>query len=78
MSENYYPGWRAAVDGRPATAERVNYTLIGVPLEAGARSIELRFESEPYETGKTITLVALLLVAVMVAGGIVIDRRRRA
>lgn len=77
VSENFYPGWRATVDGRAAPAYRANYTLIGVPLEAGARSIELRFESEPYETGKTITLIALAVVALSIAGGVLLDRRRR-
>ena len=77
VSENFYPGWTAVVDGQPASAFRVNYTLIGVPLEAGARSIELRFESEAYQTGKTITLVALALAAMAIATGVVVDRRRR-
>ena len=37
VSENWYPGWRALVDGRPATVARADYTLIGIPLTAGAR-----------------------------------------
>ena len=77
VSENFYPGWRASIDGRASAAHRVNYTLIGVPLEAGARSIELRFESDSYRTGRTITLVALLVVAVAIAAGVLVDRRRR-
>jgi hypothetical protein len=77
VSENFYPGWRAEVDGGAATAARVNYTLIGVPLEAGASTIELRFESDSYRTGKLITLLALAVVGIVIAGGVAIDRRRR-
>ena len=77
VSENYYPGWQATVDGRAATTARVNYTLIGVPLESGAREIELRFVSGSYETGKTITLIALALVGLAIVAGVLLDRRRR-
>jgi len=77
VSENYYPGWRAGVDGAPVVVARVNYTLIGVPLEPGARRIELRFESDSYRTGKTITLAALALVALAWGAGVLIERRRR-
>jgi hypothetical protein len=78
VSENYYPGWTATVDGQPAPIGRVDVTLIGVPLPAGAREVTLRFISEPYETGKTVTLIAVLVALVWVAGGVVVERRRRA
>jgi hypothetical protein len=54
VSENYYPGWVATVDGTPVTPERANLTLIGVPLPAGAKSVELTFTSAAYSTGRTI------------------------
>ena len=76
VSENYYPGWQATVDGRAAPIGRVQYTLIGVGLPAGARSVELTFRSPTYERGKAITLVALLLAGVMLAAGLIVGRRR--
>lgn len=78
VSENYYPGWNATVDGKPATTARAQMTLIGVELPAGARRIELRFASQPYETGKTVTLAALLLALAWWAGGAIMGRVRRA
>ena len=69
VSENYYPGWRATVDGRPATVGRADYVLIGVALPTGARSVDLTFHSASYERGKTITLIALTLsILGMLAG----------
>lgn len=76
VSENFYPGWTATVDGKPVTAARAMYSLIGVPLPAGARSVELRFASASYEKGKLITLVAIGLALLLLAGGIVTDRRK--
>ncbi|HEX6314266.1 MAG TPA: hypothetical protein VFZ73_05375 [Gemmatimonadaceae bacterium] len=78
VSENYYPGWRATVDGRPAPIGRADLTLIGVELPAGARKIELRFASEPYERGKSITLAALLLAVAWWLGGALYGKLRRA
>ncbi|MBV6520969.1 MAG: hypothetical protein MNPFHGCM_01089 [Gemmatimonadaceae bacterium] len=59
VSENYYPGWRATVDGKPAAVSRADVTLMGVPLPSGAKRIDLVFSSDAYHTGKWITLVAL-------------------
>ena len=76
VSENYYPGWTATVDGQAASAERVNYTLLGVPLAAGARRIELRFTSPTYQTGKRVTLIAIFVALALAVGGVALDRRR--
>ena len=78
MSENFYPGWTATVDGKPAQAARAMYSLIGVPLPAGARSVELRFASASFERGKLITLVAIGLALALLAGGIATGRRASA
>jgi hypothetical protein len=77
VSENYYPGWRAAVDGKVAEVARANYSLIGVPLTEGARRVELTFDSAVYQRGRRITLVALAGVAAITLAGVLADRRRR-
>ena len=76
VSENYYPGWTATVDGKPQPTYRADFNLIGVPLPTGARSIELSFHDRAVDTGKGITLAALLLALLALAGGVVMDRRR--
>ncbi len=76
VSENYYPGWHATVDGKPAVAERMNYNLIGVPLPAGASAVELRFTDTAYERGRAVTIVALLAALITWIAGAVVDRRR--
>jgi hypothetical protein len=78
VSENYYPGWIAAVDGKPARIGRADYTMIGVELPTGARSIELNFTSPTYEKGKVITWVAIALGFLMLGAGVWRDRRRLA
>jgi len=78
VSENYYPGWTATADGKAAIIGRADMTLIGVELPAGARKIELRFASAPFETGKTVTLAALLLALVWWAAAGILGKVRRA
>ncbi len=69
LSENWHPGWSATIDGRPAAVLRAQHTLIGVPLEAGARTIELVFRDAKYPTGRAITLVTLFVLLGMVGQG---------
>src|SRR5688572_5315932 len=77
VSENWYPGWRALVDGRPATVARADYTLMGIPLPAGARRVELSFADPVYARGKIVTIVALAITFALIAGGLMVERRRR-
>jgi len=77
VSENFFPGWRATVDGRPGAVTRANYNLMAVPLPEGAHEIELSFADPAYAKGKWITLIALLLAAVAAVVGIIAEQRRR-
>jgi hypothetical protein len=76
VSENYYPGWHATVDGKPAGVGRADYVLTGVQLPEGARNVELWFDSDTYNRGKIITLIAILLSAVLIIAGAVQERKR--
>lgn len=75
VSENYYPGWTATIDGQPGAVHRANLSLMGVPLPEGARRVELTFASARYELGKWITFAAILVALAWVAGGILASRR---
>jgi hypothetical protein len=77
VSENYFPGWSATVDGQHVLPVRADYTLIGVPLPAGARTIQLDFTDPAYATGKLVTILATLLALGLAAVGGFTERRRR-
>ncbi|MEO8561439.1 MAG: YfhO family protein, partial [bacterium] len=78
VSENFFPGWTASVDGRSATTVRADYSFIGVPLPAGAMKIQLDFHDPAYAKGKSVTLAAVLVALLLVAGGAFAERRRAA
>ena len=46
---------------------RGDYSLITVPVAAGAKTVELTFRSKAYEVGRAITLVSsvVLLIALL-------------
>jgi hypothetical protein len=76
VSETWYPGWRARIDGVPAQVERADYALLGVPLPPGARGVELWYEPRGFAAARWATVLGLgLMVA---GGGASIRTRRRA
>ena len=75
VSENYYPGWTATVDGRDASVARADLSLIGVELPAGARAVSLRFASRPVALGGQLSLAALLVAMAWWGVGAWRDRR---
>ena len=66
VSENWYPDWKATVDGNDTEVVRGDMTLITVPVSAGAAVVELRFQSADYGIGKLVTWLSLVFVALAV------------
>lgn len=77
VSENYYPGWTATVDGRPAMLERTKYVLIGVSLPAGGQKIELSFSSSAYERGRLLSQCVLAIITLSLFIPFVVSTLRR-
>jgi hypothetical protein len=71
VSENYYPGWQATVDGKAAAVGRADFVLSGVALPEGARHVSLVFRSAAYDRGRLITILALAFGGVWCGWGIV-------
>jgi hypothetical protein len=76
VAENFYPGWIAEVDQKPARIGRADYTLIGVELPAGGRTVQLTFTSPAYQRGKSVTWFAIILGLLLLGAGVWRDRRR--
>jgi len=63
VSENYYPGWHASVDGRPAPVVRAQVSLMAVPVPAGSRLVEMTFSTPRYGLGRAISIGTAVLLA---------------
>ena len=78
VAENWYPDWQVTIDGRPGQLLRGDYSLITVPLPAGAATVDLTFRSRLYELGRAITLASLALLAVALLASLASRRARHA
>jgi len=69
LSEVYYPGWQAVVDGQATPIVRADYTLRGVPVPAGEHRVEVFYRPVTLVWGAVIsggTLGALVVVGLWV------------
>jgi hypothetical protein len=60
LSEPYYPGWQATLDGRPAPVLRADYILRAVPVPAGEHTLQLRFQPLSFTIGAIISGITVL------------------
>lgn len=65
LSEVYYPGWRAEIDGNPAKVFRGDYLLRVVPVTKGEHTIRLFFAPLSLLIGETVTALTLLITAAL-------------
>jgi Bacterial membrane protein YfhO len=71
LSEIYYPGWHALVDGAEQHIYRADWNLRAIPITAGVHTISMRFAPRSFRIGAWITVTTLLLAVVgwIVSGG---------
>jgi uncharacterized membrane protein YfhO len=72
LGDNWFPGWKAEVDGKTVPVERVDYTLRGTVVGPGRHRIEYSYRPASWRIGWIISLLALLSLA----GAIAIQARR--
>lgn len=60
LSDTYYPGWRAWVDGQPAGILRANHVFRAVSVPPAATSLIFAYQPASFRLGAWISLAALL------------------
>lgn len=65
MSEIFYPGWKAYVDGEPCEILRVDHTFRGLYLEEGRHEVLVVFDPPAFKLGLLVSAVTLATVAGM-------------
>lgn len=63
LTDIYYPGWHAYVDGIETPILRANFCFRAVPLPAGARQVRFTYDPWPFKIGIFASLLTLFGLA---------------
>lgn len=66
LSEVYYPGWKAFVDGKETTIYRADYTFRAIVVPSGFHTVVFRYEPMSFEIGCWLFvsgLIGLLVIS---------------
>jgi hypothetical protein len=74
LSDPYYPGWQAQVDGEPVALLRANYAFRAVAVPAGSHAVTMVFRPNTWRAG--LALTSLTILALLILAGTVLARRR--
>jgi hypothetical protein len=73
ISQMYYPGWKAYVDGQKVELQEVDGWLSGLEAPVGQHTVELRFEPAVWLWGRVVSLISVIG---LIAWGIIAKRKR--
>ena len=69
LTDTWYPGWRAEIDGVPATVWRADHAFRAVAVPAGRHEIVMRFRPLSVMAGAVVSGIALIVVVSLVVTG---------
>jgi hypothetical protein len=61
LSDTYYPGWKAFVNGKETRIYRADYTFKAIPLNAGVHRVEFVYDPISFKLGAGATLLGILV-----------------
>lgn len=64
LTDTWYPGWQAFVDGEERRIWRANYFFRAVRVDPGDRRVVFRFRPRSFELGKRISMGSFVLLLV--------------
>jgi uncharacterized membrane protein YfhO len=76
FSEEYYPAWKAYVDGKPVKIFRTDFCMRSIPVEKGKHLVEMRYESDSFKSGLTFSLISLGLFVVLFPIMIIVSSKK--
>lgn len=76
LSDSWFPGWEAKVNGEPADILKANFLVRAVRVPAGKSSLVFTYRPGPYMIGKWVSLAALTIL-VLAAGREILSALRR-
>jgi len=77
LSDTFYPGWTAEVDGKEAVIQRANCAVRAVALHAGKHQVSFTYRPISVRAGIIITIIGVILavLGMLVSGRFAFVRR---
>ena len=72
LSEVFYPGWKAKVDGQPAEILPADYMFRAIPLEKGSHDVEFVYDPDSLRLGANVSTIAAIIALLAIAGEVVV------
>jgi len=66
ISQNFYRGWKAVVDGVPAAVFQADYAVIGVAVPAGNHDVQVVFDPASFKIGAAISILSVFILIGMI------------
>jgi hypothetical protein len=76
LTDTFYPGWQATVDGTAAPILRANYLFRAVALGEGHHVVKFTYAPRSFAMGATITSVTIAIMVLLLAYEWTTRRRR--
>jgi uncharacterized membrane protein YfhO len=68
LSDTYYPGWKAYVDGKETKIYRADYNFRAIPLKPGEYRVKFIYDPISFKIGMVVSLLTLVGMVVYFFG----------
>jgi len=76
LTDAYYPGWKATLDGEEVPIEQVDILFRGFIIPPGEHEIELVYSPRLFEMGKIVSLLGIFFLTISVVCVFIIRRKK--
>lgn len=59
LTDTYYPGWQAFIDGKPTSIYRANWTFRGIAVPQGSHKITMIYKPESVRYGIILSMISI-------------------
>jgi len=77
ITDQFYPGWQAFVDGKQTKLYRGDYVFKTIPIQPGTHTVELVYVCTAFKHGLWITIGAMLLTLMIYVSGYYTEKNIR-
>jgi uncharacterized membrane protein YfhO len=65
MTEGFFPGWQATIDGKPVPLYQANHRFMAMAVPKGKHSVTLAYTSTYFGLGVLLSLLGLVLAGML-------------